>query len=212
MTTMPHLILFGDSIFDNAAYVAGGPAVINQVRMNLPAGWQATLLAIDGDTTADVPRQLKRLPADATHVVLSVGGNDALNCLPRLEAPANTVKQGLVTLTAMKVEFQASYRALIESVLALNRPLLLCTIYEAIPALPPELVTALGIFNDVILREAIRHGLPVLDLRMICTEPSDYSVVSPIEPSSQGGAKLAASLVAVVLKHDFTDSGCRVYQ
>ena len=36
---MPHLTLLGDSIFDNAAYVAGSPAVIDQVRMNLPAGW-----------------------------------------------------------------------------------------------------------------------------------------------------------------------------
>jgi len=29
---MTHLVLLGDSIFDNAAYVAGAPAVIDQVR------------------------------------------------------------------------------------------------------------------------------------------------------------------------------------
>ena len=96
---MPHLILLGDSIFDNAAYTAGGPAVIDQVRQNLPAGWQASLVAVDGDTTTDVPQQLRRLSSDATHLVLSVGGNDALNVLPQLEAPAISVKQGLVTLT-----------------------------------------------------------------------------------------------------------------
>lgn len=211
MTSMPHLIVLGDSIFDNVAYVAEGPAVIDQVRMNLPAGWRATLLAVDGDTTADVPRQLQRLPPDATHLALSVGGNDALGCIPRLEAPARTVKHGLVTLTAMKTEFQASYRALVNSLLALNKPLLVCTIYDAIPGLPPEFVTALGLFNDVIVREAIQHGRPVLDLRMICTEPADYSAISPIEPSSQGGAKLAASLVAVMVKHDFSVGGCQIY-
>ena len=209
---MPHIILLGDSIFDNAAYVAGGPAVIDQVRQNLPTGWQATLLAVDGDTAAGALRQLQRLPVDATHLVLSVGGNDALNCLPQLDAPASNLKQGLAKLSRLKSEFKISYQMLIKDLLGLSRPLLVCTIYDHVPGLPPELATALGIFNDVILREAIRNRLPVLDLRMICTEHSDYSVVSPIEPSSQGGAKIASRLVAAVRTHDFTVSGCRVYQ
>jgi hypothetical protein len=33
---MKHLVLLGDSIFDNAAYDAGGPAVIDQVQAKLP--------------------------------------------------------------------------------------------------------------------------------------------------------------------------------
>lgn len=210
MTAMPHLILLGDSIFDNAAYVAGGPAVIDQVRQSLPTGWQASLLAVDGDTTAEVPQQLKRLPIDATHLVLSVGGNDALACLPQIEGPASSVKQGLVTLHRMQTSFEVSYGALIKTLLTLNKPLMVCTIYDAIPGLPPELITALSVFNDVILREAIRHGLPVLDLRMICTEPGDYSVVSPIEPSSLGGAKLASQLVLGIVSHDFSGRDCYV--
>lgn len=211
MTAMPHLILLGDSIFDNAAYTAGGPAVIDQVRQNLPAVWQASLLAIDGDTTTDVSQRLLRLPTDATHLVLSVGGNDALSYLPQIEAPATSVKQGLVTLNRMKAEFQANYRALIRGLISLNKLLLVCTIYDHIPGLPPELVTALGVFNDVVLREAIEHGLPVLDLRMICTEPGDYSIQSPIEPSSQGGAKIARRMVNSLLGHDFTAGGCQIY-
>jgi hypothetical protein len=34
---MNHIVLLGDSIFDNAAYVAGGPDVVRQVRDNLPS-------------------------------------------------------------------------------------------------------------------------------------------------------------------------------
>src|SRR5437763_7003051 len=75
---MSHVVLLGDSIFDNAAYVPGRPPVVEQLRRALPAGWRATLLAVDGHTTADVAGQLARLPADATHLVVSVGGNDAL--------------------------------------------------------------------------------------------------------------------------------------
>jgi hypothetical protein len=51
---MNHVVLLGDSIFDNTAYVDGGPAVITQVQERLPPGWQATLLAVDGSITSDV--------------------------------------------------------------------------------------------------------------------------------------------------------------
>ena len=208
---MPHIILLGDSIFDNGKYTAGGPAIIDQVRQALPNGWKATLLAVDGDTSAEVPDQLKRLPADATHLVLSVGGNDALGCIAALDAPARSVKDALSVLTRMRTEFQTSYRTTIAALLALNMPLTACTIYDSVPGMPAELGTALALFNDVILREAIRHGLPVLDLRMICTDRGDYSVASPIEPSSQGGAKLATALVTAVTHHDFAVRGCQVY-
>ena len=43
-----HIVLLGDSIFDNACYVPGEMPVIEQVRAELPE-WQATMLAVDGD-------------------------------------------------------------------------------------------------------------------------------------------------------------------
>jgi hypothetical protein len=45
---MGHIILLGDSIFDNARYVPDRPPVIEQVRRSLQSGWRATLLAVDG--------------------------------------------------------------------------------------------------------------------------------------------------------------------
>jgi hypothetical protein len=83
-----HLTLLGDSVFDNAAYVAGAPDVVRQVRQRLPPGARATLVAVDGSTTGDVRRQLRRVSEDATHLVLSVGGNDALASSDFLGAPA----------------------------------------------------------------------------------------------------------------------------
>ena len=39
---MSHVVLLGDSTFDNSAYVAGGPDVVAQLRAVLPAlGWLA---------------------------------------------------------------------------------------------------------------------------------------------------------------------------
>ena len=74
---MSHLVLLGDSIFDNGAYVDGAPTVIDQVRSLLPKGWKATLLAVNGNVTLNVREQIKRIPVDATHLVISMGGNDA---------------------------------------------------------------------------------------------------------------------------------------
>jgi hypothetical protein len=67
-----HVVLLGDSIFDNAAYVVGAPDVVRQVRRRLPRGSKATLAAVDGGKIGDVRRQLRRLLADATHLVISV--------------------------------------------------------------------------------------------------------------------------------------------
>ncbi len=49
-----HVVLLGDSIFDNAVYVPGEPSVIEHLRRILPRDWDATLLAIDGATNAEL--------------------------------------------------------------------------------------------------------------------------------------------------------------
>src|SRR5215510_7733026 len=73
-----HVVLAGDSIFDNDVYVLGEPGVIEQMRRALPAGWSAFKIAVDGDCIRDVPAQLSRLPTHATDLVLSIGGNDMI--------------------------------------------------------------------------------------------------------------------------------------
>jgi hypothetical protein len=166
---------------------------------------------VDGHTSRDIPQQLQHMPKDVTHIVLSVGGNDALNTLQHLGVPAANVIGALVELSRLQSAFRHSYTSLLAELLALKKPLMVCTVYDAVPGLTDALKAALGMFNDVILREAIRFGVPVLDLRMICTEASDFSQKSPIEPSSQGGAKIAEKLVAAVLAYDLTAGGCSVY-
>jgi hypothetical protein len=189
-----HLVLLGDSIFDNAAYVAGGLPVIEHLRKRLPAGMKATLVAHDGDVTVDVANQLSSIPPDATDLVLSVGGNDALGVIPLLSLHATSVMHALKQLSEIRQSFHQDYRTMIRQLAFLDKPLAICTIYEAVPGLTDELKTALSLFNDVIVREALAAAATVIDLRQICTEMGDYSEVSPIEPSAQGGGKIAAAI------------------
>ena len=74
----PHVALLGDSIFDNRSYTGGEPDVVTHLRTLLPAGWKASLYATDGATTKDFGPQLLKVPADASQIVVSLGGNDAL--------------------------------------------------------------------------------------------------------------------------------------
>jgi lysophospholipase L1-like esterase len=206
-----HVVLLGDSIFDNLRYVPGGPDVVAQLRAALPRGWSATLLAVDGAVAADVPGQLGRLPADATHLVVSAGGNDALGCSGLVNDTAHSAAEGFAALAEAQAEFERDYRALLRAVLPAGKPTAVCTVYDSVPGLPPAARTGLSAFNDVIVREAARAGLPVLDLRPVCDRPADYSDLSPIEPSRVGGAKIAEAIARVVAIHDFGRAECVVY-
>jgi hypothetical protein len=199
---MGHVVLLGDSIFDNARYVPDRPPVIEQVRHDLPAGWKATLLAVDGNITEDVATQMNRLPPDATHLFVSVGGNDALGESGILDQPTNSVRGALEQLQGIGEAFQTRYQDMLRAVLAPGKPVTVCTIYDAIPGLEPADRTALALFNDVILRLAFGAGVAVIDLRLVCDKADDYSPVSPIEPSVIGGAKIARVIADVATKHD----------
>ena len=197
-----HVVLLGDSIFDNAAYVAEAPDVVRQVRQRLPQGSKATLAAVDGSTTRDVRGQLRGVPEDATHLVVSVGGNDALGRSDFLSAPARSTAEALSGLADIGDEFERGYLVMLADVLALGLPTAICTVYyPRFPdaALQKVAVAALTVFNDCIIRAAFAHGLPLLDLRLICAEETDYA--NPIEPSALGGDKIARAIA------DFVGSG-----
>jgi hypothetical protein len=197
-TPAPHIVLLGDSIFDNARYTGGEPDVVSHLRALLPAGWRVSLFAVDGSVAADVARQVARVPVDATHVVVSVGGNDALMNSDLLNLPVDSTAEALELFGRRAAAFRESYVAALDGVLALGRPTAVCTVYEGNlePSWAPLARVALVLFNDVILRAAFARGVDVIDLRLVCTEPSDYA--NPIEPSGSGGKKIAGAILPAI--------------
>lgn len=201
---MPHVVLVGDSIFDNAAYVPVGESLVEQLRRRLGSEWKATLLACDGSLSGDVQRQLGRLPGDATHICVSAGGNDALAVRPFFYNVPISGLAALNSLADIQLQFRRDYARMLMSVAAHRRPTVVCTIYDAIPELEPREKAMLSLFNDVIVTLAVESRLPITDLRHICTDPADYSSISPIEPSERGGAKIVRAICDVLTMHDFT--------
>ena len=198
---MGHIALLGDSIFDNAAYVGGGPDVVTQLRAVLPRDWEATLLAVDGAVITDVPRQLARLPRAATDIVLSVGGNDALGHLGLFDRRPRNGAEALGWFADAAGGFLQRYRTLLRRIAAEKQEaqrVTVCTIYSGNlgPDTQRAAVAGIAIFNDAIMRAARPHGWPIIELRDLFTEPADYA--NPIEPSVRGGAKLARAIAQQV--------------
>ncbi|MCB4825353.1 SGNH/GDSL hydrolase family protein [Roseicella aerolata] len=210
---MGHVVLLGDSVFDNGAYVAPRePDVVQQLRDALPGGWRASLAAVDGAVTGSVPGQLGRLPPDATHLVVSVGGNDALQRQDVLERRVRSVAEALVELGDVRDAFARDYRVMLDAVLGRGLPTAVCTIYDPRfpdPMLQRVAVAALAMFNDVITREAFRRRLPLVDLRLVCSDDEHYA--NPIEPSARGGARIAAGIAELVTGHDFARRRAEVF-
>ena len=206
-----HVILAGDSIFDNAIYAPGEPCVTDQLRSIVGGTCSVSMVAVDGDYVSDVWRQVRSFPQGATHILVSAGGNDALRHAHKLGNNYLTSADLFKEWADIQAEFRRDYRQMLEAVLALQLHTAVCTVYDAVPLIGAVEVTALSLFNDVITTEAIGRGIPVIDLRRVCTEPWDYSPISPIEPSSKGGEKITAAIKRMLEVHDFSTRRTTIY-
>ncbi|MCX8517151.1 MAG: SGNH/GDSL hydrolase family protein [Rhodoferax sp.] len=208
---MSRVALLGDSIFDNAAYTDGGPSVIDHLRQKLPSGWSADLLAVDGAVTSDVKHQLRKLAAINTHLVLSVGGNDALLRADVLETAVSSSSEAFLLLADAADEFETTYLKALDSCIKCDLPLVVCTIYGGnFPDVAYQRAARMALlaFNDVIIRAAAQNNLRVLDLRQVCNRPEDYA--NPIEPSVVGGEKIAQSIVKALEEGRFNGEGAHI--
>jgi hypothetical protein len=209
---MKHLVLLGDSIFDNKAYVGGGLDVIAHIRRQIPHDWKASLLAVDGSVVEHVKSQVLDLPDGATHLVISAGGNNALLSADVLQLKVESSAEVLAELADVAAEFEFHYCEMLQIVLNLNKPTALCTIYY--PRIPEPFtqkiaVSALTIFNDVIIKQAFIAGLPLIDLRLVCNDDSDYA--NEIEPGEKGGEKIAKAIVRLINEYNFDSRRTEVF-
>jgi lysophospholipase L1-like esterase len=192
------VLLIGDSIIDNGAYVRPGePDVNNQLQALLPQH-PVVKRALDGAICADVLRsQLDDLERE-DRIILSVGGNDALQHIDLLEAAtATTAREVLVRLWTVREDFRRDYAPVLDRLK--GRPVLVLTVYNPCfdghgmdATYQQAAESAVSMFDDVIQLEARRRSFKVLELRTLFTNHADYA--NPIEPSAIGGAKLAKAI------------------
>lgn len=208
-----HLVLLGDSVIDNKAYVgADAPDVRQQLQSLLGYAHQVTSCAVDGSMTSDISKQLKHIPEDSTHLVISMGGNDLIDRVSYVDYAVHSVMEAMIILGNLSDQFRKQYHSALQDILNLGLPTIVCTVYN--PRLEDLMmqtvsVTALQTFNDCIFQEVTSKGLPLIDLRSVCSEDADFA--NPIEPSVIGGQKIAESIKSVLDTFDFKTKRTQVY-
>lgn len=128
-----------------------------------------------------------------------MGGNDALGHFDLLSSRVASTAEALDLFDERLTRFEADYRRALVEVVQVERPTIVCTIYNGALPDPDEARRArraLTLFNDAIVRVAWELCCAIVDLRVVCNEPEDYA--NPIEPSGTGGAKIARSLARAV--------------
>lgn len=193
-----HICLMGDSIFDNDEYIPGEPGVIEQMRRSIPKNWSAFKVAVDGDCIEDIPNQLEKVPTHTTDIVVSIGGNDLMKLRHLLAQVAEGANLDEV-ISSPLADFEFAYGWMLDAVSERGLRASACTIYTAIPFVEREMrdhaPSAIGKFNAIIQRLAEARGVTVIRLDVICSDQSDFSKMSPIEPSSKGGQKIVDAIL-----------------
>ncbi len=204
MATQGFLLVCGDSVLDNGAYVGPlGRPLERHLRAFLD-GWRIDFRALDGAVCADVSAGQLGDGGDGAAafdaVVVSVGGNDALGHLHLLEdaRQARLIDFALV-LADIQDAFRADYAAVLDAAARHAPAVLALTVYRPrfhLDGMPAELQraasTLLSLFNDVIQEEAQARGCTLLDLRRICD--SDRHFANAIEPGDLGGREIARAI------------------
>ncbi|KAL9646161.1 hypothetical protein ABK040_008038 [Willaertia magna] len=217
-----HIVLLGDSIFDNINYVRynQGKDVVTHVKDKIKENnlnFKATLLAVDGHIISSVEqRQVDKIPHDASHLFISAGGNNALHSLSILTQPCKNVGEALSIMNTLRSKFKQEYQSMLNSIMneneGNNRKVTLCTIYY--PRWEDNLqlsIAKIGLdgLNNVIIEEAIKRKLPVIDLRYLFSEYNDYA--NSIEPSHQGGEKIANVIMEILKNHNRQKPNTTIY-
>ena len=218
---MKHIVLLGDSIFDNSSYVnAGELDVPNQLRSLVGHDCKVTNLAVDGHVTRHIQTQLTHLPSDTTHLFISVGGNDGLGHLSIFQHPIETVGEALQKMYKIGENFKNVYSPMLDDVLKHRLPTSVCNIYYPrfhtnsldrvssylrmgvnVEKLQHMAMAAETIFNDIIMYEVFKRNLPLIDLRILCNDDQDFA--NPIEPSCVGGIKIAKTINKIANDYSF---------
>jgi hypothetical protein len=185
-----NIILLGDSIFKNNAYVPYGLSIESQLENNAQ-GQEVLCLAQDNSSITDVCEQVEEIPEDynnrRTHIFLSVGGNDILqNYVYKYNDYDN--------MEILKACF-TEYKKLIKTIQGImpEANLTILDIYYPNKSRFKSFYHVISEWNKLIYDYAKRNNIRVIKISNILTNADDFSFA--IEPSAIGGNKIVNELL-----------------
>jgi hypothetical protein len=113
---MSHIVLLGDSIFDNKVYVGSGPDVVHQLREQLPHGLEGHAAGRSMATPRRACRATCIAAAGMRRISSSVpAGNDATDASWHSGAECGFRCRDDVPTGDVAAQFEASYRRMLDA-------------------------------------------------------------------------------------------------
>ena len=181
------LVMLGDSILKNNAYVAETESVEYLLKARLAKGAELSFLAQDDALIADIEAQVANIGPGAK-VFISIGGNDILK----------HIQGGTISQPTLKQTFDA-YKACIQSILEKHKPQsihMLNLYFPTSPFITPyhEYIRQ---WNSLLANFAKTSPiLHLFELDALCSESSDF--VSIVEPSPSCSKKIVDKIYSLL--------------
>lgn len=171
-----HLVVLGDAIAELMSLREQGPNRVESLLLpQQTTPWKLTMLTVEEIGAAGA---LFQLPADASHVMISVEGNRAIADSGLLENQPETFLDALVMLSVAADEYERQVESLIQVAKASRLPSVATNMYPPNyedPMRQRAAMTALAVFNDRLVRRVFAARLPLVDLSLVCTDEEDYA-------------------------------------
>lgn len=200
-----HVVMLGDVLLEAYSEIDKTPGNFeSDVLPRTRHRWKLTVVS-----AAEVERAGLglALPKDATHAMIFVEGNHAIEQSGLLDGRPGGDGRTLQRLSLAADEFERNLERLIHVAQAARLVNLVCTMFPPNyndPARQRAACAALAVFNDRVTKRAAAARAALIDLRLTCNEPADYDKPTLL---SRSGVQKVANVVRFAMYE--LDAGAR---
>jgi hypothetical protein len=185
-----HVVLLGDALLDAYSSIDKSPGEFEDAI--LPGTRNQWKLSVVSAAEIERAGPSLALPKDATHAMIFIEGNHAIEQSGLLDSRPDAYGQKLEQLSLAADEFERTLARLIHAAKAARLVIMVCTMFE--PSYKDSVrqrtaCAALAVFNDRVTKRAAEARVSLIDLRLVCNEPGDYDM--PVLLSKSGVHKIA---------------------
>jgi len=188
-----HVVLLGDALLEAYRSIDKTPGKFEDAL--LPGTRDQWKISVVSAAEVERAGTALVLPGDATHAIIFIEGNHAIEQSGLLHSQPTAYGQTLEQLSLAADEFEHTLERLIHVAQSARLVIMVCTMFQ--PNHKDRVrqrtaCAALAIFNDRVIMRAAAAKVAVIDLRLICNESEDYDKPTQL---SQGGLQKAANVI-----------------
>jgi hypothetical protein len=200
-----HVVLLGDALLDAYSSIDKTPGKFEDAL--LPGTRDQWKISVVSAAEVERAGPTLVLPRDATHAIIFIEGNHAIEQSGLLDSRPDTYGQKLEQLSLAADEFEHTLARLIHAAQAARLVIMVATMFTPNykdPVRQRTACAALAVFNDRVTKRAAEARVSLIDLRLICNEPEDYDKPTQL---SKSGLQKAANVIRFAMFE--LDAGAR---